>query len=84
MFINKEEYIEVLTAGAIQYLENNALLKNKTEFSFDPERPVSSALQSLDAMTLDTMPATSRAPIVLELKNLQNICGTEKNSNNSH
>ena len=70
---NKVEYIEVLTAGAIQYLENNSLLKGKTQFSFDPERPVSSALESLKAMTLDVMPATSKAPIVLELKNLQKL-----------
>lgn len=70
---NKTEYIQVLTAGTIQYLESNILLTNRPGFSFDPERPASSALESLRAMTEDAMPPILRAPIVLELKNLQKL-----------
>ena len=70
---NKEEYIQVLTAGTIQYLESNIQLRNREGFSFDPERPASSALASLRAMTEDAMPPILRAPIVLELKNLQKL-----------
>jgi len=70
---NKAEYVAVLTAGTIQYLESNIQLTNRPGFSFDPERPASSALESLDAMTRDVMPPILKAPIVLELKNLQKL-----------
>ena len=70
---NKTEYIRVLTVSTIQYLESNIQLTNRPGFSFDPERPASSALESLKAMTRDVMPPILKAPIVLELKNLQKL-----------